>query len=44
MLGSEKYGLNPTEFIPERYFEPGIPAPTEHFGFGRRYAHVHLFN
>ncbi|GJJ13527.1 hypothetical protein Clacol_007781 [Clathrus columnatus] len=36
ILRNEKYGPNPEDFHPERFFEPGIDPPTEQFGFGRR--------
>ncbi|GJJ07895.1 hypothetical protein Clacol_002101 [Clathrus columnatus] len=36
ILRDKKYGPNPEDFNPERFFEPGVRHPTEHFGFGRR--------
>jgi len=30
------FGPDPEDFIPERFFEPGVPDPTIAFGFGRR--------
>ncbi|GJJ07897.1 hypothetical protein Clacol_002103 [Clathrus columnatus] len=36
VLRDKKYGPNPEDFNPERFFKPGVPPPTEHFGFGRR--------
>lgn len=40
ILRDKKYGPNPEEFIPERFLQPGIRPPVEHFGFGRRHVHV----
>lgn len=36
MLHGSKYGPNPEDFRPERFFQPGVNPPTAQFGFGRR--------
>ncbi|GJJ13548.1 hypothetical protein Clacol_007803 [Clathrus columnatus] len=43
ILRDEKYGPNPEEFNPERFFQPGVPWPTEQFGFGRRFCPGRFF-
>jgi cytochrome P450 len=30
------FGPDPEDFVPERFFKPGVPDPTIAFGFGRR--------